>query len=555
MAGSAATSSSRSVSSSSARRLRSTCARAACRSASTAAPGRGDADEGRAAVGGVGDALGVAGLGQAVDQHRHAGLGHGLARREVGHAQRPLGLQPVEGADRRAADLRRHLALQPDGQPVDAVGQGPYVGQSHAHNANYITRLYNSPMHRPAVGWGRTGLRARRGGTIGCVTGPASAHDDLDRRVHAALLDARRPAAAADAADAALLTLFDAMAGSRLLDIHARRMREHGRGYYTIGSAGHESNAYVAEALRPTDPALLHYRSGGFFLARSMQAGRSLDDALRAVLLSMLASTADRASGGRHKVLGDAELAVIPQTSTIASHLPRALGVALAISRAKRLGVPLALAPRRGHRVQLRRRQPQPLDRGRRAERGRLRASRRACRCRWCSSARTTASASRSPTPRGWVERAAQRPGITYLAADGDDPDGARAAAARGRRPRPPRPPAGAAAPAHRALPRRTPAATSSRPTAPRPRSPPTPRTTRCVALARRIGGAGLAGRYAGIGGPGRARWPTSWPTPRRSPAPTRSWRRWPRAPQPHRAAGGRRPDASHRRRCPSRGP
>jgi 2-oxoisovalerate dehydrogenase E1 component len=87
-------------------------------------------------------------------------------------------------------------------------------------------------------------------------------------------------------------------------------MREHGQGYYTIGSAGHESNAYVAAALRPTDPALLHYRSGAFFLARTMQAGRSLDEGLRAVLLGMLASTDDPASGGRHKVFGDASLAI-----------------------------------------------------------------------------------------------------------------------------------------------------------------------------------------------------------------------------------------------------
>ena len=44
-----------------------------------------------------------------------------------------------------------------------------------------------------------------------------------------------------------------------------------GAGYYTIGSAGHEGNAAVAAALRPTDPALLHYRSGGFYLARARQ--------------------------------------------------------------------------------------------------------------------------------------------------------------------------------------------------------------------------------------------------------------------------------------------
>ena len=39
-------------------------------------------------------------------------------------------------------------------------------------------------------------------------------------------------------------------------------------------------------------------------------------------------------------MFGHADLAVIPQTSTIASHLPRAMGVAFAIGRARRLGLP-----------------------------------------------------------------------------------------------------------------------------------------------------------------------------------------------------------------------
>ncbi|HZC69643.1 MAG TPA: hypothetical protein VE442_03005, partial [Jatrophihabitans sp.] len=155
----------------------------------------------------------------------------------------------------------------------------------------------------------------------------AAPHDELDRHVRERLakLDAD---AVAGPDEAELLTLFDAMAGSRLVDIHARRLREQGQGYYTIGSAGHESNALVAAALRPTDPALLHYRSGAFFIARAMQTGRTLEDGITAILLGMFASVEDAASGGRHKVFGDAELAVIPQTSTIASHLPRALGVA-----------------------------------------------------------------------------------------------------------------------------------------------------------------------------------------------------------------------------------
>jgi 2-oxoisovalerate dehydrogenase E1 component len=135
----------------------------------------------------------------------------------------------------------------------------------------------------------------------------------------------------------AALDLLDAQMGSRLLDIEARRLRATGRGYYTIGSAGHEANAAVAAALRPTDPALLHYRSGAFYLARATQVPGSTP--LRDVLLGLVASVEDPIAGGRHKVFGRHELAVIPQTSTIASHLPRAVGVAFAIDRARKLAV------------------------------------------------------------------------------------------------------------------------------------------------------------------------------------------------------------------------
>lgn len=133
------------------------------------------------------------------------------------------------------------------------------------------------------------------------------------------------------------LELFDAQLGSRHLDLAARWLRAQGRGFYTIGSSGHESNAAVAGALRATDPALLHYRSGAFFLERARQGGGS--DPIRDVLLGLVAATPDPISGGRHKVFGRADLAVIPQTSTIASHLPRAVGVAFSIARARKLGV------------------------------------------------------------------------------------------------------------------------------------------------------------------------------------------------------------------------
>ena len=135
----------------------------------------------------------------------------------------------------------------------------------------------------------------------------------------------------------AALDLFDAQLGSRHLDLAARWLRSEGKGYYTIGSSGHEGNAAVAAALRHTDPALLHYRSGGFFLARAAQVVGS--DPIRDILLSLVGATEEPISGGRHKVFGRRDLNIIPQTSTIASHLPRAVGVAFSIARAKKLGV------------------------------------------------------------------------------------------------------------------------------------------------------------------------------------------------------------------------
>ena len=139
--------------------------------------------------------------------------------------------------------------------------------------------------------------------------------------------------------DAELLRgLFDAQLGSRHADLAARWMQSQGTGFYTIGSAGHEGNAAVAAALQPTDPALLHYRSGAFYLTRAAQCGSK--EGLRDILLGVAAATSEPIAGGRHKVFGRHELSVIPQTSTIASHLPRAMGVAFSMNRSAKLGVP-----------------------------------------------------------------------------------------------------------------------------------------------------------------------------------------------------------------------
>ena len=136
------------------------------------------------------------------------------------------------------------------------------------------------------------------------------------------------------ATDGRLLTYFAAQLESRHLDFAARWLQGAGHGYYTISSAGHEANAAIALALRPSDPALLHYRSGGFYAARALQAGyrHGVED----VLDGMAALRREQGSGGRHKVFGNKRLNIIPQTSTIGSHLPRAVGLAFALRRRDR---------------------------------------------------------------------------------------------------------------------------------------------------------------------------------------------------------------------------
>ncbi|MGE0209874.1 MAG: thiamine pyrophosphate-dependent enzyme, partial [Lysobacteraceae bacterium] len=130
--------------------------------------------------------------------------------------------------------------------------------------------------------------------------------------------------------------LFESQLVSRHLDLMARVLRVKNKVFYTIGSSGHEGNAMVARATRHTDPAFLHYRSGGF-MAERFRKLPGMDPVMDSAL-SFAASAEDPASGGRHKVWGSKPLWVIPQTSTIASHLPKALGTAVAIEQARRIG-------------------------------------------------------------------------------------------------------------------------------------------------------------------------------------------------------------------------
>ncbi len=130
------------------------------------------------------------------------------------------------------------------------------------------------------------------------------------------------------------VSVFRAACLSRALDRQSRAMQKAGQGYYTIGSSGHEGMAAVAAALRPTDMAFLHYRDAAFQIARSEQVpGQTI---AWDMLLSFACSSEDPISGGRHKVLGSKALNIPPQTSTIASHLPKAVGAAYSIGLARR---------------------------------------------------------------------------------------------------------------------------------------------------------------------------------------------------------------------------
>lgn len=133
---------------------------------------------------------------------------------------------------------------------------------------------------------------------------------------------------------AKLVELFRAQVLSRQLDRTSRAMQKAGQGFYTIGSSGHEGMAAVAEALRPTDMAFLHYRDAAFQIQRANQVpGQNI---AWDMLLSFAASSDDPISGGRHKVLGSRALFIPPQTSTIASHLPKAVGVAYSLGLSRR---------------------------------------------------------------------------------------------------------------------------------------------------------------------------------------------------------------------------
>ena len=158
-------------------------------------------------------------------------------------------------------------------------------------------------------------------------------HDNFLRRVAARDLPAGAPPSGPLSGTEAV-AIYRAGCLTRALDRQSRFMQRAGQGFYTIGSSGHEGLAAIAAALRPTDMAFLHYRDAAFQIAR---AGQVEDQSITwDMLLSFASSAEDPISGGRHKVLGSRALNIPPQTSTIASHLPKAVGAAYSIGAARR---------------------------------------------------------------------------------------------------------------------------------------------------------------------------------------------------------------------------
>ena len=158
-------------------------------------------------------------------------------------------------------------------------------------------------------------------------------HENFLRRVAARDLPPGRAPAGPLTPELAVQA-FRAGCLTRVLDRQSRAMQRAGQGFYTIGSSGHEGLAAVALALRPTDMAFLHYRDAAFQIARAGQVPGQ--NPTWDMLLSFASTKDDPISGGRHKVLGSQALMIPPQTSTIASHLPKAVGAAYSIGAARR---------------------------------------------------------------------------------------------------------------------------------------------------------------------------------------------------------------------------
>lgn len=167
--------------------------------------------------------------------------------------------------------------------------------------------------------------------------------------------------------------LLESMLLARELDTCAHELRSRGLGHYTICSTGHEANVVLGRLTGPHDPSIVHYRSAALQVERARQVGGV--DPVRDIVLSY--DRLERRADQRRPPQGVRQQA--------AGHHPQHqhhcfTAAACAGARLR----PRARAPRRGgaarrafgHRLgQLRRCQPESLDRPRRAQRDQLDAA------------------------------------------------------------------------------------------------------------------------------------------------------------------------------------
>ena len=218
---------------------------------------------------------------------------------------------------------------------------------------------------------------------------------------------------------AAAMALFEDQVTSRQLDVAARELKKTNRSFYTIGSAGHENNASSAPACAIDDPAFLHYRSGGFVMARARQLAGSTP--ILDTLLGVVASSEDPICPGPPQGLGQPRAVDPPADEHDRQPPPQGDGPRLQPRRARSASASRTACPttrsssaRSATPARTTRRPCRPSTR-------RATPCAWACRCRSCSCARTTARASACRRRRaGSRTRSASSPTCGTSLADGE---------------------------------------------------------------------------------------------------------------------------------------
>ena len=252
-----------------------------------------------------------------------------------------------------------------------------------------------------------------------------------------------------------LLAYFDAQVQSRHLDLAARWLQSAGRGFYTIGSAGHESNAAVGRwrCGRPTRRCCTTARAASTPRARGQVAGLDRVARRAARRASRRRATRSPAAGTRSSATRRCTSSRRPRRSPRTCRGPsgspsrsdraRALEPSSRRGRTTRSWCAASATPRSTTRRRSARSTPRPT--------ARTRVRRLPAPVRL----RGQRHRHQHPSPAGWVERVAARRGraSTYAAVDGARP-GRRCSRRQpsAGRPGPRRSADRRAAPAHRAV-------------------------------------------------------------------------------------------------------